>query len=187
MRMIVILLAASLAAACEGPKPSYTQLGTQLGASPDMIEAQGPQSGDNAAATAEGSEGDTASPQEMADAAPPQASPASAPAPAAAKPQHIELTAMRIDPNPSVGASVPVSLSYSGSHAPDVKRVCFLWSGDGPYCWDFLSVDAKAGQINTSLTMKEAKAYTIAGYVEYQTAGRLYKSNTLSAPVAAHP
>lgn len=188
MRLIVIVLAAGLAAACEGPKPSYSQLGTQLGPPPDAVETAIPQSGDSAATPADGSDGDAAPPQEMAVATLPQAPRAApAPAPAVERPHHIELTAMRIDPDPSVGASVPVSLSYAGDHAPDVKRVCFLWSGDGPYCWDFLSVDAQARQINTGLTMKEAKAYTIAGYVEYQTAGRLYKSNTLSARVTAHP
>lgn len=196
MRIVIAVVAASLCSACQGLEPPVSQTPeaeisvadlappaadtdkAQETTEPGAAETGGEVTAETAAAT-------------QSPASPPSSPPASAPTPAPApvteKPRHLELTGLRIPPAPTVGDSVPAALSYAGNHEPTVKRVCFLWSGDGPYCWDYFSVERDDNKITTSLTMKEARSYELQAYVEYETAGKLYKSNVVSASVTAQP
>ena len=142
MRGVFIFVIASLCSACQGLEPASAPLAQ----SPDVAAAR--QAAPSGAAPASAGSQTVGEPLALgaAETAPP--TPTVPPsAPPAEKPRHVQLTALQIDPDPAVGASTPVALTYAGSHAPVVKKVCFLWSGDGPYCWDYLAVDAKAGRI----------------------------------------
>jgi hypothetical protein len=183
MRIVIAVVAASLCSACQ-ELPDPVSQGPEAEVSVADLPAPSAETTE-ASETTEPGAAETDGEETAKTAPAPQ--PAPAPTPIAEKPRHLELTGLRIPPTPTVGAGVPAALSYAGGHEPTVKRVCFLWSGDGPYCWDYFSVEKDGNKITTSLTMKEARSYELEAYVEYETAGKLYKSNTVSASVTAQP
>lgn len=192
MRIVIAVVAAGLCSACQSVDTPVSQAPeaeiSVAGLASPAAETDKAQETTEPGAAHTGGEvtaGTAAAAQSPASA--PTPPPAPAPAPPAEKPRHLELTGLRIAPTPTVGDSVPAALSYAGNHEPALKRVCFLWSGDGPYCWDYFSVETDGNKITTSLTMKEARSYELQAYVEYETAGKLYKSNVVSASVTAQP
>ena len=85
-------------------------------------------------------------------------------APAAAA--DLTLTELVVNQHLKAGVPYDVALRYQGSPT-GIKEVCFLWSGEGPYCWPDLRVDKKAKLIRTKARTGNPNAYTLSGFVRY--------------------
>jgi hypothetical protein len=99
---------------------------------------------------------------------------------AAAKP--IELTELVVAEKLKAGVRYDVGLRFTRNAPADITRVCFRWSGEGPFCWDTFTVDESAGLIRTQAYTGNPNTYTLEGYVEYND-GAVHISNRVSAPI----
>lgn len=78
----------------------------------------------------------------------------------------LKLTGIVVKQNLRAGVPYDVGLKYTGDPA-NVSEVCFLWSGEGPYCWDDLRVDKGSKTIRTKARTGNPNTYTLTGFVRY--------------------
>lgn len=78
----------------------------------------------------------------------------------------LQLTEMVVKQKLKAGVPYDVALRYKGDPT-SVKEVCFLWSGEGPYCWSELRVDKKAKLIRTKARTGNPNKYTLEGFVRH--------------------
>jgi hypothetical protein len=63
----------------------------------------------------------------------------------------------------------------------EIKRICLLYSGDGPYCITKWSLDA--GIITIWLRADRRGNYRLECYAEYNQEGKIRRTNSVTAPV----
>jgi hypothetical protein len=78
----------------------------------------------------------------------------------------LSLTELIVKENLKAGVPYDVGLKYAGNPA-GIKEVCFLWSGEGPYCWSDLRVDKGNRIIRTKARTGNPNNYVLQGFVRY--------------------
>ena len=85
-------------------------------------------------------------------------------------------------PRPNLQYWVPINFEADGT--PEIRKACFYWSGDGPYCVDVK--DVKYG----SVAYFQVPLYARVGsdslqcYVEYVRDGKVQRSNVVALRVS---
>ena len=82
----------------------------------------------------------------------------------------LSVTGLVVDPVLAAGKPYDVDFKYKGD-AGSIWEVCFLWSGEGPYCWTNFSVDAGKKLIRTRAKTNNPGKYTFTGFVRYGDGG----------------
>ena len=78
----------------------------------------------------------------------------------------LTLTELIVNTNLTAAVPYPVAFRYEGDPS-SVRQVCFLWSGEGPFCWSNFSVNAKQKLIQTQAVTRNPRSYSLAGFVRY--------------------
>ena len=102
---------------------------------------------------------------------------------AAAAADGYKLGELRVAASLTAGQPYDVSFTYEKTGDPSLRRVCFLWSGEGPYCWDNFRVNSLGKTIQTRARTRTPGSYTLMGYVEYSVGGEVVQSNKVSATI----
>ena len=102
---------------------------------------------------------------------------------AMAQSKQIKLTKLEVDEKLTAGVGYDVGLRFEASGSPEVTEVCFLWSGEGPFCWKSFNVDKAAGLIKTKARTGNPNKYTLTGFVRYRDGANTVESNRVSAPI----
>jgi hypothetical protein len=77
-----------------------------------------------------------------------------------------------------------VNFSFESAGEIEVRRACFFWSGDGPYCFPVKDVwYGSPGTITTVVQTPIPGMYSFEGYVLYVKDGRTVRSNQVSTTV----
>jgi hypothetical protein len=79
--------------------------------------------------------------------------------------------------NLKTGIAYRISINFEADGKPEIRRVCFTWSGDGPYCVPVK--DVKYGSDATIELPLYAHTDTnrLECYVEYVREGRVRRTN----------
>jgi hypothetical protein len=91
----------------------------------------------------------------------------------------LSLSAIVVKPQLKAGKPYDVALQYVGD-ASSVREVCFLWSGEGPFCWRAFKVDKKKMVIRTKARTGNPNTYMLSGFVRY---GSGQQTNRVQAPI----
>lgn len=103
--------------------------------------------------------------------------------PALAQSPQIRLAKLEVEEKLKAGVGYDVALRFEMTGDADVMEVCFLWSGEGPYCWKSFRVDKAAGLIRTTARTNNPNKYTLTGFVRYRDGSKTADSNRVSAPI----
>jgi len=74
-----------------------------------------------------------------------------------------------------------VQIEYEAEEKPEIKRICFYYSGDGPYCtpkWE-----ASSGTITLWLRADRTGPHRLECYVEYIRDGKVQRTNSVARSV----
>ena len=99
------------------------------------------------------------------------------------EPTNLELTKLVVDKNLRAGQRYNIALQFRMTGSPSVKRVCLLWSGEGPYCLRRIYTNKVSGEILTWARTDNPGMYRLTGYVEYQSGTEMKHSNRVSATI----
>jgi hypothetical protein len=83
------------------------------------------------------------------------------------------------------GISYRVDVMFEAEDRPEVKRVCFKWSGDGPYCYGIKDVDyGSPGYFTVWLrAINYSGSYELECYAQYTRDGGTRLTNVVSTQV----
>jgi len=88
-----------------------------------------------------------------------------------------------------VRAGIPfaVNITFQADDEPEIKRACFFWSGDGPYCVTVTDIDyGSPGKIRAQPKVPGAMAggsHALECYVQYIYKGKTMMSNVVSTTI----
>ncbi len=74
----------------------------------------------------------------------------------------------------------PVDISFEADGRPEIKRACFSWSGEGPYCFKVKDVNYGSGTIKVDFRSPNNPGnYTLESYVLYIRDERTRSTNVV--------
>jgi hypothetical protein len=80
-----------------------------------------------------------------------------------------------------------VNITFQADGGPEIKRVCFFWSGDGPYCANVTDIDyGPPGKIRVQPRVPGAMAggsHALECYVQYIYKGKTMMSNVVNTTI----
>jgi hypothetical protein len=77
-----------------------------------------------------------------------------------------------------------VNINFEADGKPEIRRACFYWSGDGPYCFKVIDVDyGSPGTIRVEPRAKESGSHVLEVYVRYVRDGKTQPSKVISSRV----
>ena len=74
-----------------------------------------------------------------------------------------------------------VKIDFDADGKPEIKRICFYYSGDGPYC--ILKWNISAGTIILWLRADRKGQYRLECYAEYIRDGKMQRTNSVAVSV----
>lgn len=92
----------------------------------------------------------------------------------------LKLKSLQVDNPLKAGIAYEVRLPYTKIGNVKVRKGCFTWSGEGPYCFD---VNVRTQTIRTKLRTGNPGKYRLGGYIEYSSDGKKLKSNTVYSQI----
>jgi hypothetical protein len=67
----------------------------------------------------------------------------------------------------------PVIINFEADGRPEIRRACFYWSGEGPYCFKVVDVSyGSPGTISVEPRAKESGSYVLEAYILYVRDGK---------------
>jgi hypothetical protein len=101
------------------------------------------------------------------------------------EPGELRLLSMDVPENGNLKTNIEyrVSLKFKADGNPEIRRACFFWSGDGPYC--VRVKDVKYGSdayVEVPIYGPDGQ-YRLDCYVEYVREGRTRRTNTVNSYV----
>lgn len=95
------------------------------------------------------------------------------------------LTVTKLEVNRQLKAGVPYTarLHFTGTANVRFGKACFLWSGEGPYCFD-ASVNKKSSFVSARLRTRNPNNYKLEGYFEYTKDGKKFQTNRASSNIS---
>ena len=86
------------------------------------------------------------------------------------------------------GLPFRVNLYFEAEGKPEIKRACFYWSGDGPYCFKINNVKyGPPGMMEVDIRTNLIGSYSLQGYVLYLRDGKTEISNKVSTLIHIIP
>ncbi len=77
-----------------------------------------------------------------------------------------------------------VNIQFEADGKPEIRRACFYWSGEGPYCFKVVDVSyGSPGTIRVEPRAKDSGAYALEAYVLYLRDGKTQPTKVISSRV----
>ena len=101
-------------------------------------------------------------------------------------PGEVRLIGIDVPHEGSIKRNLPflVNINFEADGKPEIRRACFYWSGDGPYCFNV--TDVEYGSPVTIRVEPRAKPFgsqVLEVYVQYVRDGKTQPSKVISTPV----
>jgi hypothetical protein len=81
----------------------------------------------------------------------------------------------------SRGVDYQVKIDFDADGKPEIKRICFYYSGDGPYC--ILKWNVSTGTIILWARADRTGQYQLECYAEYIRDGKIQRTNSVGKSV----
>jgi len=82
------------------------------------------------------------------------------------------------------GIVFEVNIKFEAEGYPEISRVCFYWSGDGPYCTKIIKVKyGSPGTIYVDLRTDSFGPFYLESYVQYNRNGKIQSTNVVVAHI----
>ena len=96
----------------------------------------------------------------------------------------VRLTKLVVSDNLRDGIPYTVTMPYqtTGGNRFSVRKACFTWSGEGPYCFPVRD-DPNVKEFSARLHTGSRGSYNLRGYVEYLVFGEKKRSNTVGTMI----
>jgi hypothetical protein len=86
------------------------------------------------------------------------------------------------------GVAFEVNIKFEADGHPEMSKVCFYWSGDGPYCTKRMKVNyGSPGMIIVELRTDSFGYYSLGSYVQYVRDGKTQSTNVVIAHINVIP
>jgi hypothetical protein len=101
----------------------------------------------------------------------------------------VRLLSVQVPGTDIVRVSIPfvVNITFQADDEPEIKRACFFWSGDGPYCVNVTDIDyGSPGKIQVRPKIPGAMtpgSYILECYVQYIYKGKTIMSNVVNTHI----
>jgi len=82
-----------------------------------------------------------------------------------------------------IGMPYEVKITFIADGEPRIRRACFSWSGEGPYCYPIKPQDVaygSPGSFSIMLLPAFAGAYRAECYVEYYQGTKILRTNVVN-------
>lgn len=77
-----------------------------------------------------------------------------------------------------------VNFDFEAEGRPEIRRACFFWSGDGPYCARVTKVKyGSPGTIHVDLPANMIGHYFLESYIQYVQDGKTRSTNVVSTHI----
>ncbi len=85
-----------------------------------------------------------------------------------------------------IGMSYRVNIIFEAEGRPEIKRACFKWSGDGPYCYGVKDVNyGSPGYFTLWIRpINYSGSYALECYAQYARDGGTRMTNVVGTPVS---
>lgn len=102
----------------------------------------------------------------------------------------LKLLKINVPEAKSIRANSPyiVYINFESVGRPEIKDVCFTWSGDGPHC--FKVTDLYYGPpstIKVQLVTSDPGSYVLEGFVLYHKDNKIERTNVVSTRIQVFP
>ena len=101
-------------------------------------------------------------------------------------PGELRLLSMRVPEGGNVRINLPfeVNILFEATEAPEIKRACFYWSGDGPYCAPVSGVTfGSPGSFKVELRTFNPGSFALECFAEYVQEGRTKRTNRIVSQI----
>ncbi len=101
-------------------------------------------------------------------------------------PGEVRLIKMEIPHQESIVRNLPfvVTIEFEADGKPEIRRACFYWSGDGPFCFKVMGVSyGSPGTIRVEPRAKESGSQVLEAYVLYMKDGKTQPTKIISSRV----
>jgi len=101
-------------------------------------------------------------------------------------PGEVRLLKMDVPREGDVRLGVPfmVNINFEADGRPEMRRACFFWSGDGPYCSKVTKVNyGSPGTIYVELLTWSSGQYFLESYVLYVQDGKTRRTNVVDTHI----
>ncbi len=101
-------------------------------------------------------------------------------------PGEVKLIKLDIPREESIIRNLPfvVTIQFEADGKPEIKRACFYWSGDGPYCFKVADVGyGSPGTIRVEPRAKGSGTYALEAYVLYIRDGKTQPTKAIGTRV----
>jgi len=101
----------------------------------------------------------------------------------------VRLLSVEVPAADFVRVTIPfvANITFQADDEPEIKRVCFFWSGDGPYCVNVTDIDyGSPGKIKVQTKNPGTTApgsHTLECYVQYIYKGKTIMSNVVNTHI----
>ncbi len=102
-------------------------------------------------------------------------------------PGEVKLISLDIPNEGVITRNLPfvVNIQFEANGRPEIKRACFYWSDDGPYCYKVVDVSyGSPGTIRVEPRAKESGAYILEAYALYLRDGKTQPTKVISSRVS---
>jgi hypothetical protein len=83
-----------------------------------------------------------------------------------------------------LGFLFTVNFNFEADGRPEMRRACFFWSGDGPYCSKVTKVNyGSPGTIHVDLVANTTGHYFLESYIQYVQDGKTRSTNVVSTHI----
>jgi len=95
----------------------------------------------------------------------------------------LRLYSMDIPENGNLKANIQfwVRIYFEADGNPEIRRACFFWSGDGPYCFDVRDVKYGSFAYFELPLLARLGPDSLQCYVEYVRDGKIQRSNAIAS------
>ncbi len=81
-----------------------------------------------------------------------------------------------------------VNIDFEADGKPEIRTVCFSFSGDGPYCVKVTDVNyGSPGTIKVQVHAKNSGSYSLESYVYYIRDGKVQPTNVVGSQIRVIP
>jgi hypothetical protein len=102
---------------------------------------------------------------------------------ATVKKGELRLFSMDIPENGNLKVNIPfwVRIYFEADGNPEIRRACFFWSGDGPYCFNVRDVKYGSLAYFEVPLLARLGSDSLQCYVEYVRDGKIQRSNAIAS------
>lgn len=99
-------------------------------------------------------------------------------------PGELRLLRMQVPGTIRSGEPYEVLTTFGADGKPQIKKACFRWSGEGPYCFKVENVKFETpGTFTVRLRTNNPGSYRLDGYAEYVRDGKTRMTNEVGSQI----